>query len=72
METCSICKKEYHTIWTAPDELWKKLNNGNEGGLICLGCFDKIARENGLVLYWECAAGGYPVYPDCSDRKRND
>jgi hypothetical protein len=64
MEVCSICKKAYRTIWTAPDELWKKLNGGYEGGLVCIGCFDRIAREKGLVLYWECAAGAYPIYPD--------
>jgi hypothetical protein len=72
MEVCSICKREYRAVWTAPDDLWKKLNGGNEGGLICMGCFDKIARKNGLVLYWECAAGGYPVYSSRISQKSND
>jgi hypothetical protein len=62
MEVCCICKKEYKTVWTAPDDLWKKLNGGNDSGLICIGCYDSIARENGLVLYWECAVGAYPYY----------
>lgn len=63
MEVCCICKKAYRTVWTAPDGLWKKLNGGNEGGLICINCFDRIARENGEMLYWECAAREYPLYP---------
>lgn len=62
MEVCCICKKGYKTLWTAPDEVWRKLNGGNEGGLICIGCFDSIAKKNGVTLYWECASGAYPVY----------
>jgi len=61
METCQICKKGYQTVWSAPDNLWKKLNGNNEGGLICLNCFDRIAKENGITLYWECAENEYPT-----------
>lgn len=64
MEVCCICKKAYQTVWTAPDGLWKQLNGGNEGGLMCIHCFDKLARQSGLNLFWECGVERFPVYPD--------
>ena len=62
METCQICNREYKTIWTAPDELWKKVNI-NDGGTICPECFDDLYFDLfGERLYWECKEKEYPTY----------
>lgn len=64
METCKICEKQYLAIWRCPDELWAKvLRTSIRNGLIliCPECFNRMAKEKGIELYWECAQSKFPI-----------
>ena len=40
-ELCKYCDR-YITIYTLPDELWKKINDDNEDGLVCPSCIKSL------------------------------
>lgn len=62
MEHCQKCGIPYETVWRAPDNLWGKVTGHNDGGgLLCIQCFDKMAREQGIFLYWECESRRFPT-----------
>jgi hypothetical protein len=51
-ETCDDCGLRYDRfLWFAPTELWTHLHP-RYGGCLCPGCFDKRARDKGLLLQW--------------------
>ena len=55
-ERCQVCGMNYLIVWKAPDSLWLELTGRRDGsGLICPQCFDILAREKGIELYWVCA-----------------
>ena len=59
-ELCRNCNHRYLTIWRAPDDLWKKVTSiQDESGLLCPKCFDKLARDKGIDLYWNCNKGKF-------------
>ena len=54
METCKRCKKEYSTVWSVPDFLWEMVTEIKDGsGLLCVNCFDELACEKKITIYWE-------------------
>lgn len=61
-ERCQRCHELYDFVWYAPDELWERVTGITDGsGLFCPGCFDLMAAEKGIMLYWECAEGAFPT-----------
>mgnify|MGYP001572130799 CR=1 FL=1 len=62
MEHCQLCKKEYETIYKLPCDIWYKItpNIYKEGGLLCLECADKKAREIGFIPFWYAGHLKYP------------
>lgn len=63
-ERCECCQCPYTTVWRAPDTLWQRLTGRTDGaGLYCPECFDGLAEDMGVALYWECAEGHLPNEP---------
>jgi len=60
-EQCQNYGKLYSTVWRAPDRLWTRITGKKQNGLLCPSCFDKLAHDLGIELYWECAENGYPT-----------
>jgi len=60
-ERCRNCGKLYLTVWRAPDRLWELVTGKKETGLLCPICFDRLARQKGIELYWECEENKYPT-----------
>lgn len=52
-EKCQKCDKRYPYVWATSNDLWQKITNKETGGLYCVTCFDKMAREKGIYLNWE-------------------
>lgn len=60
MEQCQYCEKHYEYVWSAPNKTWEKVTGIiDDGGLSCMKCFDDIARQKGIVLYWDCRDTGF-------------
>jgi hypothetical protein len=59
-EICYRCGRGVDVVWHAPDELFWRVN-GSDVGCLCVGCFDLMAEQQGLVLFWEVAAGEWPT-----------
>lgn len=60
-EKCQICGTNYLAVWKAPNSLWLKVTGYEESsGLMCPQCFDALAREKGIGLYWVCAESEFP------------
>ena len=60
-EHCQVCGKGYLTIYSVPDEVWKKITpKSGEAGVLCIECADRISRELGIDLYWSAGIGEYP------------
>lgn len=60
-ETCNQCKRRYLTIYQLPDSLWTKVTGNKNGeGLLCPDCCDRLARENGIILYWAATEDDFP------------
>jgi len=52
---CETCDHLYPEIWMAPKQLWEKVTGRTDGsGLMCMACFDELARERGIFLHWTC------------------
>lgn len=49
-ERCQDCGRD-HVLWHAENDLYRHVH-GSSSGLLCPGCFDRQAREKGLVLDW--------------------
>jgi hypothetical protein len=51
-ERCQRCGRLYRTVYHAPDLLWKRVTGKTGNGLYCPHCFDSMAREQGIELFW--------------------
>lgn len=49
-ERCQDCGRGY-PLWRVSDDLYLEVI-GNNGGLLCLGCFDERASDKGICLLW--------------------
>ena len=61
MEKCKRCKKDFESVWRVDDEIWKRVQGDGDTGNLCANCFDQIARERGIELFWECTEKEYPI-----------
>jgi hypothetical protein len=59
-ERCDYCGRHYLSIWRAPDDVWYRVTGLRQSGLMCISCFDALARRLGIGLYWSCECGRYP------------
>ena len=50
-EYCNDCKQSYNTVWSATDELWKKLGFKDDKGLLCIPCAIRRANKLGLTIH---------------------
>ena len=50
-EVCRRCGADVGLVWAAPHALWNGLTGG-PNGILCVKCFDKLARRNGIILRW--------------------
>lgn len=60
-ETCCDCGNEHGYVWHCSDALWIRVWGNNDGGILCVPCFEERARELGVSLWWECAQHDYPT-----------
>ena len=52
---CERCGEEIAVVWYAPHELWRRISGHNDdGGRLCMRCFDALAEEQGILLRWTC------------------
>jgi len=61
-EECDYCGALYNTIYRLPDDIWDRIKHDDKRGvfeLICPKCADKLARRNGIYLYWEGTEGNW-------------
>ena len=58
-ERCEKCGKRYPEVYSVPDWMWQKVNWiwAGSGGLLCMSCFDLMARTQGMIPYWSCLNG---------------
>lgn len=64
-ETCDQCGQKYETIYGVPNEVWARIAPKPEtlgkhiehqyGGMLCIPCAERRARETGIVLYWNAS-----------------
>lgn len=60
-ERCQECGELYDAVYRVPDRIWWVITGRDDGGgLLCPACCDRMARDAGLILYWEAAVGEYP------------
>ena len=50
-EVCRRCGADVGLVWSAPNEMWNALV-GSPNGIICVKCFDRLARTFGIILRW--------------------
>ncbi len=65
-EECDYCGALYATIYRLPDDIWDRIKPEDRFGvyeLICPKCADKLARKNGIYLYWEATEGKWNRRP---------
>lgn len=60
-EICMICGRPVSrgtgpTWWSAPDDLWLKVNGG-EDGVMCPACFTEKSFEVGEPIRWTAVRG---------------
>ena len=60
-EKCDNCDKYYESVYRVSDDLWLKIYGKSESGLLCPMCCDAIARQKGILLYWEARENEYPT-----------
>jgi len=58
-EICQNCNRRYQVCWHASDKLWKQVTGQNEG-ILCPDCFDRIAGAKGISIAFEVIQ--HPVY----------
>ena len=53
------CGRPVGVVWHAPSGMWNFVVTGRDvpaegvGGVLFLACFDRFARECGMILQWE-------------------
>uniref|UniRef100_A0A6M3XNS9 Uncharacterized protein n=1 Tax=viral metagenome TaxID=1070528 RepID=A0A6M3XNS9_9ZZZZ len=58
---CHNCKRKFREAWKCSDDLWVIVSERHDGrGILCIRCFEKMAQEKGIDLYWECGAFKLP------------
>ena len=51
-ERCQNCGRAYEYVWWCSDQaLWNEIIGG-EGGLLCIDCFDRLARDHVGWIEW--------------------
>ena len=63
MQQCTNCGRRYLTVYSVPDEVWRRIQPGfvpDNGLLLCPTCADRIAREHGVPLEWHAVPAGRP------------
>jgi hypothetical protein len=50
-EHCMDCGRAYGYVWTAPHKQWREVF-GDEGGLLCVDCYDAKLRDRGTFVRW--------------------
>ena len=59
-EKCQKCGSRYLTVYYVSDDLWQRVTGIKDGsGLYCPNCFDKMAREKHIELYWTAKQGDF-------------
>src|SRR5690606_7471517 len=73
-EQCHDCGGFYQTVYRVPDDVWAKIapdkaalgehTEHRYGGLLCLPCADRRAREKGIRLYFDASVGDWRTPPE--------
>lgn len=70
-ETCQNCGKPVGLVWAAPDDLWAKVSGfPDEGGILCILCFDEFADRKGIFLTWRPSI--YESYEERMEKVRKN
>lgn len=67
-ETCDVCGFQYEAIYRVPNDVWVKIcpqrqidyRDAPGGGLLCMECAWKRARDAGVTLYFDAHPGWWP------------
>jgi hypothetical protein len=64
-ELCCRCGGPVSVVFHVPDDLWMQHCGFPHAphGVLCVRCITKLAKANGVSLFWSCGAG---VFPSCS------
>lgn len=60
---CHDCGRSYSYVYRVPDDVWEQIAPVSDtvgidlGGLLCIDCADRRARDLGIMLYYEGTAG---------------
>ena len=48
-QTCKVCGRPDYFDFTVPDDIWKAVvPETHWNRVVCMGCFDRLARENNV------------------------
>ena len=50
-EVCGDCGRPVGVVWLTESGLWRRVM-GDDGGLLCVGCFDEKVRGRGGPIAW--------------------
>lgn len=50
-EVCGECGRPVEQAWLADNETWQNVM-GDEGGLLCISCFDAMLEGHGHFVRW--------------------
>ena len=52
-EFCHRCGVEQPLVWWCEDQrLWTEITGCHENGILCPDCFNKLAKNRGLLIKW--------------------
>lgn len=50
---CKICSIKYTYEWNVPDYLWRVVTGRSDSNHdMCIDCFDILAEEMDVTIYW--------------------
>lgn len=58
-EICCRCGGPVGSVFHLPDPLWWRIN-GQDDGVLCIGCVESIARDQEIYLCWEATEDEWP------------
>lgn len=70
IEQCSLCRKEYETVYRVPNHIWLQICPNPQtlgphyehmgGGLLCVDCAWTEAKDKGTTLYFDASESDWP------------
>ncbi|HEY3499950.1 MAG TPA: hypothetical protein VGK73_34910 [Polyangiaceae bacterium] len=52
VEYCESCGRRARLHWWSHPRLWTEITGHPDGGCLCVGCFDRACRDQGVRVRW--------------------